>query len=385
MGSVAVLALALSGCAGSPRAGRGGAAVSRLAGSGDPVSLRGVCPDPVVVQSSWDPQVEHGAVYQLLGQGYTVDAGRKSVTGPLVAGGVDTGVRLQIRAGGPAIGNQRVSAQMYADRSITLGMANTDEMIGQSGTAPLLGVMAPLEIDPQVIMWDPKAHPNWITIEDIGQSNAKVLYYAGVSFMDYLVGTGILRKSQVDSSYDGSPGRFVADHGQDAIQAYATNEPFEWSHEVPQWDRPLAYQLIYDVGYPDYANTLAIRPADRSRLDGCLRRLVPILQRAQVAFMAHPDPTIATVVAINAAYRTGFRYDQDRRQQRRQPDARFIPTRSHRPADRCTAAGAGRPAQTAPIQPRPDGRRHQCLHRPEHRLTHRPLTAGSGTFGHSRG
>ena len=41
---------------------------------------------------------------------------------------------------------------------------------------------------------------------------------------------------------------------------------------------------------------LAIRTGDRGRLDGCLRRLVPILQRAQVAFMADPRPALDRIV-----------------------------------------------------------------------------------------
>ena len=92
-------------CAADPVAGQGGQLANRAAGSGARTGLRGLCPSTVVVQSSWYPQVEHAAVYQLLGRGYRVDARRKVVTGPLVAhGGVDTGVRIEIRAGGPAIG-----------------------------------------------------------------------------------------------------------------------------------------------------------------------------------------------------------------------------------------------------------------------------------------
>jgi hypothetical protein len=269
-----------------------------------------VCPDPVVVQSSWFPQAEHGAVYQLLGKGYTVDARHKSVTGPLVASGVDTGVRLQVRAGGPAIGFQQTSAQMYADRSITLGMLNTDELVQQSTATPVLGVVAPLDLDPQVILWDPKAHPDWNTISDIGQTDTKVLYYQGSPYMSYLLGSGILRPSQVDASYDGTPSRFVADHGQDAVQGYATNEPWSWAHEVAQWGKPLAYQLVNDTGYPNYANLFGIRAGEKDRLDGCLQKLVPILQRAQVDFVQRPAGAITVILAVNDAYHSSFHYDR---------------------------------------------------------------------------
>ena len=305
------ITLAAVGCAKGAATGTGGQPARGAAATGAALNLRGVCPATVVVQSSWYPQSEHGAVYQLLGRGYTIDPKRKSVTGPLVASGVDTGVRIQIRAGGPAIGFQQTSAQMYADRSINLGMLNSDELIQQSRTTPVLGVVAPLDLDPQIIAWDPAAHPNWNTISDIGQTDTRVLYYQGSPFMSYLLGSGILRPSQVDASYDGTPSRFVADRGQDAVQGYATNEPYAWEHEVRQWDRPLAYQLINDTGYPNYANLLAIRTADRERLDGCLHRLVPILQRAQVQFVQNPTTAIMVMLAANDAYRSGFHYDRN--------------------------------------------------------------------------
>jgi hypothetical protein len=301
----------LAGCgAGSPTGTSGGQPARGAAASGDAQNLRGLCPATVVVQSSWFPEAEHGAVYQLLGKGYTIDKTHKSVTGPLVASGVDTGVKLQIRAGGPAIGFQQVSAQMHADSSITLGMLNTDELIQQSKATPVLGVVAPLDRDPQVIMWDPKAHPEWNTISDIGQTGVKVLYFQGSPYMAYLLGSGILRQSQVDASYDGTPSRFVAERGQIAVQGYATDEPYAWAHETPRWNKPLQYQLIDETGYPNYANVLGIRPADRTKLEGCLHRLVPIIQRAQVQFARAPGAAIAVMLAANSAYKSGFHYDQ---------------------------------------------------------------------------
>jgi len=128
--------------------------------------------------------------------------------------------------------------------------------------------------------------------------------------MDYLLGAGILRQSQVDGSYDGSPARFVAGRGQDAVQGYATNEPWAWEHEVRQWGRPLAYQLVYDTGYPNYPNVLAIRPSEQDKLDACLHKLVPVIQRAQVEFMTKPDAAVSVILAVDAAYRSGFPYSR---------------------------------------------------------------------------
>jgi hypothetical protein len=262
-----------------------------------------------VVQTSWWPEAEHSAVYQLLGSGYTLDRKTKSVTGPLVAGGVDTGVKLQIRAGGPAIGFQQVSSQMYLDKSITLGQLNTDEQVALSSTQPTLGVVADMELDPQILLWNPATHPTWNTVSDIGQTNTTVLYFKGATFMDYLIGSGILRQGQTDGSYDGSPARFVS-KPDIAVQGYATNEPYLYEHQVAAWNKPVAYALINDTGYPNYANTLAIRPGEKDKLGGCLQKLVPMVQRAQVQFMTKPGPTEDLIVKIDKQYAGGFVYER---------------------------------------------------------------------------
>jgi hypothetical protein len=116
--------------------------------------------------------------------------------------------------------------------------------------------------------------------------------------MDYLLGTGQLRQSQVDGSYDGSPDRLAASRGAIAVQGFATSEPWKWEHEVPAWGKPLRYQLVADSGYPNYRNLLAIRSGDEQRLSGCLRRLVPMLQQSTVDFMADPGPVIRTILSV---------------------------------------------------------------------------------------
>ena len=299
--AVAVLAVGalLAGCSASGDTARGGGGVPVSAEGTGAVDLRGVCPKTVVVQTSWFSQVEHFAAYQLLGAGYAVDAGRKRVTGPLVSGGRDTGVDIEIRAGGPAIGFQQVSAQMYADRTITLGMLAMDEAIQNAKDQPTTAVMAPYDVDPLVLMWDPARHPDFNTIADIGQTDTRVLYFQGEStYMDHLTGTGTLKRSQVDGSYEGTPDRLAASRGDLVVQGFATSEPWKWANEIPQWGRPLNYQLVSDAGYPGYRNMLSIRTGDRAELDGCLRRLVPMFQRATVEFMADPKPVTTTVLSI---------------------------------------------------------------------------------------
>ncbi|HYW24133.1 MAG TPA: hypothetical protein VE953_08200 [Terriglobales bacterium] len=292
--AAAVLAVA---CGGGGSTAQAPASAPRAA-PGSALDLQPVCPSTVVVQMNWYPQAEHAGLYRLLGATPAVDAGQKRLSAELVASGRDTGVRLEVRSGGPAIGFQQVSAQVYLDPSITLGVVATDETVQNSKDHPTLQVMAPMDLNPQVILWSPDKHPDWKTIADVGRSSATVLYYGGATYMEYLVGAGILHRSQVDGSYDGTPSRFVASGGTVAQQGYATNEPYLYSHELPAWNRRIAFQLVHDTGYPIYPDAFAIRSGDRTRLAPCLQRLVPILQQSTVDYMRDPGPTNRAIVGM---------------------------------------------------------------------------------------
>ncbi len=301
---VLVLVLAAGACSGGGQSGSGAAP----AAAGASTNLKGVCPDPVVVQTPWVPQAEHGALYELLGAGYQTDAAHKRVTGPLVVRGKGTGIRIELRAGGPAVGFQSAAQTMYLDPSITLGEVATDDAISASVRQPVTAVVAPFELAPYMLMWDPKVHPDWHTIADIGQTDTKVLYFRSATYMEYLLGSGILRRSQVDGSFDGSPAAFVASGGKIAQQAFATNEPYIFEHLLPNWHRPIAFQLIHDSGYPIYPEAVVVRTDKKDQLAPCLKRLVPMIQQAQIDYLAHPEAVNKLIVGLNGRYKVGFPY-----------------------------------------------------------------------------
>lgn len=299
---VAVAAVALAGmpaCSSGGSTAPGGQAASRSAKAGEAVSLHGVCPDPVVVQSDWWPQAEEGFLFQLMGGHPSVDPDRKRVTAPLVAHGVDTGVRIEFRAGGPANSYTPASRELYLDPSITLGTVDVDQNVQLSPTAqPVRAVFAPMDVSPLVLMWDPAAHPDFHTIADIGRTDTRVLYFPGSSYLDYLVGSGKLRRSQVEASYDGTPARFIAERGRIVQQGYLTNEVYQYEHELPQWKKRVAWALVNDAGYPNYPEAFSVRPDRQAALAPCLRRLVPILQRAEVDYAHAPTAADQLMVAL---------------------------------------------------------------------------------------
>jgi len=308
LAAVAVLALVAAGCGGGGDDEGTTQTPAATAPAGDAVNLAEACPNPIVIQTDWDPESEYGVYYHLLGPNPKVDTKKKLVSGPLVAGGKDTGVRLEVRTGGPSIGFEPVSSQMYKDPAITLGQVSTDEAIRFSAKQATLAVMAPMEISPFMIMWDPQTYPQFKTIADIGKTDTKVLYFEGDTYMAFLTGTGVLKKSQVDGSYDGKPGNFVAADGKVAQAGFATSEPYIYEHEVRQWGKPVKYALVNEAGYPFYPQALSIRAADKAKLAPCLKKLVPIIQRAQVDYLANPAATNKLVLDLVKQYNDGWVY-----------------------------------------------------------------------------
>lgn len=299
-------ALALTACA---QAGSPAQPQAKPAAADSPDNLAGVCPANVVIQYDWEPEAEHGASYQLLGQGYTVDAEKKRVKGPLVIDGVNTGVGIEVRAGGSAIGYQSTPSQMYVDPDITLGATNTDMAVAASAEQRAVAVLAPLNKSPQMLMWDPQTHPDWKGIADIGKTDAKVVVSGHALFPPFLAAKGLVKQGQFDYSYDGAPARFVA--SPDIVQqGFVTGEPYVYPHEVQAWRKPVKYQMLADLGYNAYPAPLSVRADKLEQLSPCLKKLVPILQRAQRGYLANPGPVNKLIVDLVAKYNTGWTYSQ---------------------------------------------------------------------------
>jgi hypothetical protein len=306
-------ALLAAGCGSDDDSSDSGAAsttaatTTTAAAADSATSLKGICPDTVVVQTDWNPESDHSEAYALASPDGTYNKSKKSYTAPLVSQGKDTGVKIEIRAGGPATGFQSPTQQMYVDKDILLGYVNTDESIQNSKKLPTVSVIAPRENWAQVLIFDPSEH-DFKTIADIGKTDTKVLYFKANVYMDYLTGSGILKKSQVDSSYDGKPARFVTSGGKLVQQGFITAEPWQYENQVKAWKKPVATLKISDSGYPNYGETIAVRKEDVTAKAACLKKLVPMIQQAQVDYAK--DPATANGIIVKAAeeYNNGWVY-----------------------------------------------------------------------------
>ncbi len=275
------------------------------------VDLSGVCPSPLVVQTDWFPESEHGAMYELLGDDYVVDVGNKVVRGSMVLGGQDLGIEWEVRTGGPAIGFSPVSQHMAVDEGIHLGYASTDQQVNHWDVAPLMSVVAPLERNPQMIMWDPETYPDVESIADLGAQGITINVFGGGTFSEVFVAQGIWSADQVDPSYEGNPSRFVGAGGSIAQQGFASSEVYTYEHVYEQWGKPVEFQLLHDAGFQIYSQTIGVRPGDLEELRPCLERLVPIIQQAAVDFNNSPDRANAIIVDAVLKYEDFWVYPPD--------------------------------------------------------------------------
>lgn len=308
IGALAATVAAVAGCSSTDAAAPATTSAATTAEKGGPLDLASVCPATVVMQQDWQPESEHGAMYNLVGDGYTVDTDKKTVTGPLVVNGTDTGVKIEVRSGGPAVNFQPVPALMYLDTDILIGAVNTDAAIVANADQPTVAVTSQLTFSPQILMWDPASHNGATTIKEAAAGGDPIVT-SGDVIPNLLLSQGIITKSQIDTSYEGTPQRFVSDP-KILQQGFATAEPYIYKNEISQWGKDVGYQLLSELGYNIYPEPLAVREADVTDKADCLKKLVPIMQQSQIDFLNSPEHGNAVILDLVEKYDTGWTYSE---------------------------------------------------------------------------
>lgn len=251
------------------------------------------CPSTVVFQTDWFPQAEHGGLYELVGADYTVDKDAGTTSGTMVLDGEELGVTVEIRAGGPFI-QSPVVTQMYQDDAITMGYVGNDVAVARFADAPTVSVFNALNVNPQVVLWDAGRHPEAETLQEVVPEIDSVYVFGEPSWVKYLVGQGILDSSKVDSSYQGN---LILASENVAHQGFLTAEPFLYRN-LESGSIETKSVLIHDLGWTSYPQNLAVRKDRLEELSPCLADLVPVLQRAQLNYLA--DPARANAIIVDA-------------------------------------------------------------------------------------
>lgn len=266
------------------------------------------CPNPLVIQTDWFPEPEHGALYNLTGGQGRIDPSTGRFQGPLAA---DPDITLQIRAGGPFLGEQTALDVMADDPGVLLGFVSTDEAIASYNRHPTTAVVAPLDINPQILMWDPATYEieNWTDVEDTG---ATINHFAGASFVDFLVAAELVDADQLEPDYDGSPDRFIASEGALIQQGFITREPYLYERVFVDWGRPVGSLLIHDSGYEVYQGPLAVLDENLDEATrACLAAFVPLVQQSIVDFQQDPTVTNDLILGVVADLDTYWQLTPD--------------------------------------------------------------------------
>lgn len=307
--SVLVPILALTACSGATQSAPSSAAAS--AAAADPNSfaaqhyktpLAGVCPSPLIVQKDWLPEVEQNAIYQLIGGGGT--AKQNNYSGPLGS----TGIELTILDGGPGLGDGVTpSSALYSGNLVQnlkpqLAYVYTDDAVLLSKSFPTVAVFTPFEGNPQGLMYDPATYPSITSVDDIKAAVAKgaKMYVTSkqFSYVRYLIGKGVPSDAFVEG-YSGDKDKFVSNGGAWLNQGYESSEPYTFSHETPEWDKPTSFVTVSQLGLGIYPMTLAVAKDQVEPMSACLSKLVPMLQQAEVDYMADPAEVNALITKIN--------------------------------------------------------------------------------------
>ena len=174
--------------------------------------------------------------------------------------------------------------------------------------------MAPLDISPTMVMWDPATYPDVKTVDDVKgalSANGGVWrYFDGSAYIEYLKSAGLADASILDGSYDGTPSNFVAAGGKDMQQGFASAEPYVYQNQVSAWGKPVDFALIHDAGWQTYQSSVSVKADKFDELSPCLTKLVPVLQKAGVEYYKDPSAANALILELVDQYATGWTYTQ---------------------------------------------------------------------------
>lgn len=274
-----------------------------FAGARYSTPLADVCPNPLIVQKDWLAEVEHNGLYQLIGGGGK--ATQNQYSGPLGS----TGIELKILDGGPGLGDGVTpSTSLYAGNLVQklepqLAYVYTDDAVLLSKKFPTVAVFAPFELNPQGLMYDPATYGDIKTVDDVKAAVGKgaKIYVTSkqFSYVRFLIGKGVPSDAFVEG-YAGDKDKFVTSGGKWLNQGYESSEPYTFSKETPQWNKPVKFVSVTDLGLGIYPLTVAVAKGKLAEMTPCLKKLVPLMQQAVVDYLADPAEVNTLVEDINA-------------------------------------------------------------------------------------
>lgn len=253
-------------------------------------NLKGICPNPLVVQTNWLPEPDHGALWQLIGAAGTMK--QYTYTGPLGS----TGIKMEIIAGGPGDNYLPEPTALYSGNSVVrvtpdLGMGSLDTAIQLSKKFPVVGLVSLQEHDPLVLISAPQTFPNLKTIPDLIAAAGKGAHFyvssLQTAYVQFLISKGVPESAFI-GGYAGDLAKFSTGQNMIIQQGYATSEVYNLEHTTPAWNKPVTYTFISSYGLNDYDEVIEVAKPKLASMTACLTKLVPMIQQAAADYIQHP-------------------------------------------------------------------------------------------------
>ena len=223
-----------------------------------------------MIQTDWFAESEHGGLYEMMGDDYTVDKDNMRVKGSLMAGGQDTGIDLEVRMGGPAIGFEAPRAQIYTDDSINLAYSNIDAQMLAWNDDPAGGDHGAAGDQPA----DHHVGPGHVPRR---QDHRRPRHEARHD--QHLPRLRVRRRVRGPGHLVEGPGRPVVRRLPGPVHPGARHRPagirlgraVHLRVRSTEYGKQVAYQLLNDAGYPTYSQTLSVLPENVDAMAACWR------------------------------------------------------------------------------------------------------------------
>ena len=98
--------------------------------------------------------------------------------------------------------------------------------------------------------------------------------------------------------YAGDGENFVVNNGKWLNQGYSSNEVWDFENGR-EWEKPVDYVYVSDLGYDFYPSVPSVATERLDELGPCLEKLVPLIQQAQVDYLADPGPVNELLAEYN--------------------------------------------------------------------------------------
>jgi NitT/TauT family transport system substrate-binding protein len=256
----------LTGCAKAPAPGlpAPGGATTPTGGAGTG-GLR-----KVKLLLNWFPEAEHGGYYAALVHGYYREAG----------------LDVEIVPGGPNV----PVIQQTAGRQVEFSVANADPILfGRAGDAPVVAVMAPLQVSPRCIMVHKESGIR--SFEDL--RNVTLAMSSTGAFSHYLRKRFPLEGVRV-VPYSGSVAPFLLDKRY-AQQGYVFSEP----HVARGKGADPTVLSVADVGFNPYTSCLVTHQELIREEPEMVRNMVEASVRGWEKYLREPQDANARIHDLN--------------------------------------------------------------------------------------